>query len=113
MTPFRNLPCLKTHSIERVDTGEAQGALEVAIAVSCPPEEIVMNRDRDFEHRPWLIVPAIPHIEGRYRRWDIALISALAFIVISAFLMGIAPTLSHASAGSQQPSVANHANRGD
>jgi hypothetical protein len=69
--------------------------------------------DQDFDHRPWLIVPAIPHIEGRYRRWDIALISALVFIVIGAFLIGISPQLSHASAGTHQNTAASHANRAD
>jgi hypothetical protein len=75
-----------------------------------------MRRFKNFEHRPWFILPVVPHIERRYRRWDVALISALIFIVIGVFVMTMTPELGHAgtstSSASQKvpvPSGANHA----
>ena len=55
-----------------------------------------MRRFKNFEHRPWFILPVVPHIERRYRRWDVALISALVFIVIGVFVMTMTPELGHA-----------------
>jgi len=55
-----------------------------------------MRRFKNLEHRPWFILPVVPHIERRYRRWDVALISALVFIVIGVFVMTMTPELGHA-----------------
>jgi hypothetical protein len=74
-----------------------------------------MRDFRNYEHRPWFILPAVPNIERRYRRWDVVLISALAFIVIGVFVMTMTPELgvagTHASVSQKAPmaSGANHA----
>ena len=76
-----------------------------------------MRGYRDFEHRPWFIAPVVPHIERRYRRWDIALISALIFIVIGVFVVTMTPEVGHArtstSASQNAPPVARGANHAD
>jgi hypothetical protein len=57
-----------------------------------------MRRYIDFDHRPWFIVPVRPGLEKNYWRWNIALISALLFIVVGVFVMTMTPGLSRASA---------------
>ena len=58
-----------------------------------------MKRSDDFEEHPWLIVPVVPGRERTLRRWNIAMISALVFVVMGVFAMTITPELGHASAG--------------
>ena len=58
-----------------------------------------MKRSDDFEEHPWLIVPVVPGRERTLRRWNIAMISALVFVVMGVFAMTITPGLGHASAG--------------
>lgn len=58
-----------------------------------------MKRSDDFEEHPWLIVPVIPGRERTIRRWNIATISALIFVVLGVFAMTITAELGHASAG--------------
>lgn len=58
-----------------------------------------MKRPEDFERRPWFIVPVTPGRERIMRRWNIALISALIFIVMGVFAMTMTPELGHAAAG--------------
>jgi len=58
-----------------------------------------MRRSTLFEHRAWFIVPVRPGMERGYRRWNIVLISALAFIVIGVFVMTLTPELGHATSG--------------
>jgi hypothetical protein len=75
-----------------------------------------MRPFRNFEHRPWLILPAVPHIERRYRGWDVALISALVFVVIGVFLMTMTPELGHAvstNAPTQAAPATSGANHAD
>jgi hypothetical protein len=75
-----------------------------------------MRRFRNFEHRPWFILPHIPHIERRYRRWDIAVIAALVFIVIGVFVMTMTPELGHmvsSATANQNAPVASGANHAD
>jgi S1-C subfamily serine protease len=61
-----------------------------------------MRRMKDFEHRPWMIVPVLPGMERSYRRWNIALISALTFLVAGVFAMTLTPELGHAAAGAHK-----------
>jgi serine protease Do len=58
-----------------------------------------MKRPDDFDEHPWFIVPVPPGRERIIRRWNIALISALAFIVLGVFAMTMTPELGHAAAG--------------
>jgi serine protease Do len=58
-----------------------------------------MKRPEDFEDHPWLIIPVPPGREPIMRRWNLALISALVFIVLGVFAMTITPELGHAAAG--------------
>ena len=58
-----------------------------------------MKRSDDFEEHPWVIVPVVPGRERTLRRWNIAMISALVFVVMGVFAMTITPELGHASAG--------------
>ena len=58
-----------------------------------------MKRTEDFEDHPWFIIPVPPGREPIMRSWNIALISALAFIVLGVFAMTLTPELGHASAG--------------
>jgi S1-C subfamily serine protease len=64
-----------------------------------------MKRSEDFEDHPWFIVPVTPGEEPRIRRWNIALIAALAFVVLGVFAMTITPELEHAAAGKDIPGM--------
>lgn len=69
-----------------------------------------MRRDsrfeNDFDHRPWFVVPVRPGAEKSWRRWNYALIAALAFIVIGIFAMTVTSEF-EASASNTRP-VAAH-----
>jgi serine protease Do len=77
-----------------------------------------MKRPEDFEDHPWFIIPVPPGREPIMRHWNIALISALAFIVLGVFAMTMTPELGHAAAGfhrvplkiDENPAPANLAN---
>jgi hypothetical protein len=72
-----------------------------------------MRRYIDFDHRPWFIVPVRPGMEKNYWRWNVALISALLFIVLGVFVMTMTPELSRASAHMHKVPVAAQSNTGD
>lgn len=51
---------------------------------------------KEFDHRPWFLVVVRPGTETNQRRWNIALIAALSFLVLGVFSMTILPELGHA-----------------
>jgi len=57
-----------------------------------------MRRTEDFEDHPWLILPAVPGAERKFKRWNVWLISALVFLVVGVFIMTMTPELGHATA---------------
>jgi len=58
-----------------------------------------VRRSQKFEHRAWMIVPVrVGSLD--YHRSNVALISALAFIVMGVFVMTLTPELGHAAAAS-------------
>ena len=70
-----------------------------------------MKRSDDyFEHRPWFLVPVLPGMDRNFTRWNIALISALLFIVIGVFAMTLTPEWGHAASqsASAQKAPATH-----
>ena len=69
-----------------------------------------MKRSDDFEQRPWFLVPVLPGMDRNFTRWNIALISALLFIVIGVFAMTLTPEWEHATSqsASAQKAPATH-----
>jgi hypothetical protein len=57
-----------------------------------------MKRSDDFEDRPWFLVPVLPGKDRNFERWNIALISALLFIVMGVFAMTLTPEWGNATA---------------
>jgi S1-C subfamily serine protease len=68
-----------------------------------------MRRMEDFDRRPWMIVPVLPGMERSYQRWNIALISALVFLVVGVFVMTLTPELGHAAAGAHKATLPGYA----
>lgn len=59
-----------------------------------------MKRSDDFQQRPWFLVPVLPGMDRNFARWNIALISALLFIVMGVFAMTLTPEWENAASQS-------------
>lgn len=53
-------------------------------------------RSNNYDSRPWFLTAAKPGMEVSFRRWNLIVISFLAFLVVGVFIAGLAPPLSHA-----------------
>jgi hypothetical protein len=64
-----------------------------------------MKRNSDPEYQPWFIVPVKPGLDENCRRWNLALIAALAFIVMGVFFMTMTPEPSASAVNGHKPPV--------
>ena len=64
-----------------------------------------MKRNRNYEDRPFFLISTTPAIEKGCRRWNLALIAVLVFVVVTVFVITMAPELAATSKGAHAPVV--------
>lgn len=67
-------------------------------------------RRREYEPEFWHLLAAEPGIESRFKRWNLIIISILAFVLLGAFVAALGSRVIYSpTAGKVAPQAAHHA----
>jgi hypothetical protein len=78
-------------------------------------------RSTNSNHEKWYLVPMEPGMNATFRRWNIVIITILAFLVFGIFVAGIVPRLEGGTSAARKvtlkidknPAVASRTSRTD